>query len=194
MEERKAIAQLQRGDIEGLEALVRTHYDAALRTAYLITHDQALAEDVVQASFLHAYEQIGQFDARRPFRPWFLRSVANSAVNVLTRRRRDVSWERVATMEGDVALTRPDPAPTPEERLTGAETQMEMWAALRQLSPEQRAVVVLRYYHGMDEAELSDALACPPGTVKSRLHAARRRLRALLHPSLRPASVLSKES
>jgi len=67
MEEQEAIARLKRGDISGLEALVRKYQVQAVRAAYLITHDRGLAEDIVQAAFLRAYERIGQFDAGRPF-------------------------------------------------------------------------------------------------------------------------------
>ena len=69
MEEAEAIARLKQGDVGGLEALVRGHQVQAVRTAYLITRDRALAEDVVQAAFVRAYERVGQFDSERPFDP-----------------------------------------------------------------------------------------------------------------------------
>lgn len=94
MEESEAIAQLKRGDINGLETLVYAYQVQAVRTAYLITHDRTLAEDIVQAAFLRAYERIAQFDATRPFGPWFLRSVVYDAIKVVTQRQRQVSLER----------------------------------------------------------------------------------------------------
>lgn len=180
MEEREAIARLQRGDIGGLEPLVRAHYGPALRAAYLVTRDRALAEDVVQSAFLRAYERIGRFDARRPFRPWFLRSVVNGAASAMAQGRRQLSWERTTCGGGDEAAPLVDPGLGPDELLAGAETRREMWAALDQLPPAQRAAVVLRYYLDLGEAEMAEELLCPPGTVKWRLHAARKRLRALL--------------
>jgi RNA polymerase sigma-70 factor (ECF subfamily) len=72
MDERGAIERLQNGDVSGLELLVRRYQVRAVRTAYLVTRDQSLAEDVVQAAFVKAYERIGQFEARRSFGPWFL--------------------------------------------------------------------------------------------------------------------------
>ena len=63
MEEQEAIARLKRGDVGGLEVLVRGHQVRAVRTVFLITRDRALAEDIVQAAFLRAYERIGQFDS-----------------------------------------------------------------------------------------------------------------------------------
>ena len=80
MDERQAIEHLQRGDIRGLEALVRLHQVRAIRTAYLFTRERQLAQDIVQAAFLRAYERIGQLDPHRPFGPWFLTSVLHDAI------------------------------------------------------------------------------------------------------------------
>ena len=95
MDEQEAVARLQRGDISGLEPLVRRYQEPALHAAVLVCRDGALAEDLVQAAFVRAYERIGQFDARRPFGPWFIRSVVNDALKAVTRRRQvplDPAW------------------------------------------------------------------------------------------------------
>ena len=183
MEEQEAIARLKRGDIGGLEALVCKYQVQAVRTAYLITRDRALAEDIVQAAFLRAYERIGQFDAERPFGPWFLRSVVNDAVKAAARRERQISLE--AGSEGEetsLADLLADPGPGPDDLVEAAEIRQTVWAALGKLPPTQRAAIVLRYYLDLSEAEMAGELACPPGTVKWRLHAARKRLRTLLRP------------
>jgi len=183
MEEREAIARLKRGDISGLEALVRQYQVKAVRTAYLIIRDRALAEDIVQAAFLRAYERIGQFDTGRPFGPWFLRSVVNDALKAAARRERQVSLEASPEGEGaSLAELLADPNPGPDELAEAAETRQTVWAALGKLPPAQRAAIVLRYYLDLSETEMADELACPPGTVKWRLHAARKRLRTLLRP------------
>jgi RNA polymerase sigma-70 factor (ECF subfamily) len=183
MEEQEAIAWLKRGDIGGLEALVHKYQVQAVRTAYLITRDRALAEDIVQAAFLRAYERIGQFDAGRSFGPWFLRSVVNDAVKAAACRERQVSLEASPEGEGvSLADLLADPSPGPDDLVEAAELRQIVWAALGKLPPAQRAAIVQRYYLGMSEAEMADELACPPGTVKWRLHAARKRLRTLLRP------------
>jgi len=183
MEEQKAIARLKRGDISGLEALVRKYQVQAVRAAYLIIRDRALAEDIVQAAFLRAYERIGQFDAGRPFGPWFLRSVVNDAVKAATRRERQVPLE-ASTEGGETSLAEllADPNPSPADLAEAAEIRQAVWTALGKLPPAQRAVIVLRYYLGLSEAEMAGELACPQGTVKWRLHAARKSLRTLLRP------------
>ena len=90
MNEHQAIARLKRGDIDGLEPLMQLHQVRAVRTAFLITRDRALAEDVVQAAFVRVYERIAQFDSNRVFEPWLLRIVTNDAVKAATRRERFV--------------------------------------------------------------------------------------------------------
>jgi RNA polymerase sigma-70 factor (ECF subfamily) len=152
---------------------VRRYQLRAVRAAYGVTRDRALAEDVVQAAFIRAYERINQFDPARPFGPWFLRAVLNDAIKVATRRERQVPID---------ALDESRAHNGPDVGWEEAETASEVLAALGALPPVQRAVLVQRYMLGLSEAEMAVAHARPPGTIKSRLHAARGRLRTLLHP------------
>lgn len=175
MEESEAISRLKHGDISGLEALVMLYQAQALRVAYLTTGDYALAEDVVQASFLRVYERIEQFDSTRPFGPWFLRSVINSAITAV-RGRRVISLE---TQEGG-ELELPSPEPGLQEMLEAAETKGEILSALDRLPPCERAAIVMHYYLDWNNTEVAHKLSVPPGTVRRRLHDARRRLRRLL--------------
>src|ERR1700694_1420163 len=96
MEEREAIKRLQRGEIGGLEFLVRQEQVRAVRAAYLITPDAPLAQDVVQSAFVKAYERISQFDLERPFGPWFLTSVLHDAVKAARQRDRHLSIDGLA--------------------------------------------------------------------------------------------------
>ena len=129
MQESDAIARLQRGDIGGLEALVVRYQEPALQAATLITRDYALAEDIVQAAFLRAYERIHQFDARRPFGPWFLRSVVNDALMAVTRHPHHTLTQAA---EEDL-LQQAGAEPGLEARLEAAETREAIRAALDQL-------------------------------------------------------------
>jgi RNA polymerase sigma-70 factor (ECF subfamily) len=175
MDEREAIQRLKRGDLEGLGELVRCHQLSAVRAAYLVVRDRALAEDVVQAAFVRTYERIAGFDQQRPFAPWFLRMVLNDAIKAATRHAQEA---RLTPSESGPV----DPQAGPERRWEQAETADEVWAALGQLSPTHRAAIVQRYYLGLSQAEMADTLGCPASTIKSRLHAARERLRELLQP------------
>ena len=90
MDEKQAIQQLKNGDMRGLEFLVECHQVKAVRTAYLITRDISLAEDIVQDAFIGVYRAIRGFDSMRPFEPWFMRSVVNASVKVMQRSARQV--------------------------------------------------------------------------------------------------------
>lgn len=181
MEETDAVARLRQGDLHGLEVLVARYQTPALRLAYLVTLDLPMAEDVVQEAFLRAAARIGQFDQRRPFGPWFLRNVVNAARTTAQRQRRQASLDQLTAAtpagEGHLAAATGD---EPAQRFERLETHEEVRAALVCLTPAQRALIVQRYYLELSEAEIAGAQATPLGTVKWRLHTARRRLRAVL--------------
>ena len=183
MNEKQAITRLKQGDLAGLEVLVRSYQLQAIRAASLITGDRSLAEDIVQNAFLRAAERIGQFDAERPFGPWFLRSVVHDAIKAAQRQKRQVSLDD--EQDGE-PLDLADPAPLPEELVEAEETRRAVWRALEQLPPNQRATIVLRYYLDMSEDEMTEELNNPAGTIKWWLHIARQRLERRLYP-LRPS-------
>ncbi len=176
--ERDAIHKLKEGDIRGLETLVRQYQVQAVRAADLITRDQALAEDIVQAAFLRAFKRIDQFDESRPFGPWFLRSVINDAVKTVTRMRETSSLDTLPEISLEEIL--PASEPEPEEWVEQQETYQQVWEALGQLPPGQRAVIVLHYYLELSLEEIGEEVAAPSGTIKWRLHKARARLKKIL--------------
>lgn len=183
MDEVEAITLLKRGDVAGLEELVKRYQTRAVHAAYLIVQDGPMAEDVVQDSFLQAYQKIGQFDDSRPFGPWFLRSVVNASVKAINRQNRSISLD-VDDDDDDLQIFEKlaDPQPSPEEMAQQAETRQVVQKALERLVPEQRAVVVWRYYLELSEAEMTHELIRPLSTVKWLLRSAKKRLRYLLGP------------
>lgn len=184
MDETQAIAQLKRGNLDGLEALVRRYQGKAVHSAYLIVCDRRIAEDVVQAGFLKAVEHIHQFDSSRPFGPWFLRSVINAAIDASRRQKQTISLEDEAEGEHPaLADWLMSDAPYPEDMVEIQEVRAAVREALDALTPEQRAAVVMRHFLEMSEAEMSGALHRPPSTIKWWLHTARKRLRELLRPT-----------
>lgn len=181
MDESDAIWRLKRGDVSGLEFLVRRYQVQAIRAAYLITQDRARAEDIVQNAFLRITRRIRQFDSTRPFAPWFMRIVVNDAVKAMTRRQGHLSLDAETATGQTLAELLPHPALDPANYAEASELREQVWQALETLSPEQRAAIVLRYYLDFSEQDLASELGIPKGTVKWRLFAARKQLRALLH-------------
>jgi RNA polymerase sigma-70 factor (ECF subfamily) len=176
VDEREAIERLRGGDIAGLATLVTRYQTEATRIAQLITRDRALAEDVVQNAFVRVYDRIAQYDVERPFGPWFFRIVSNDALKAAQRSSRQISLN---TRSNDLDQL-PDDTPGPDELLTTLEQFDSVTAALEKLAPEQRAAIVLRYYAGLSDREVGERMGSAPGTVRWRLHAARKRLRQLL--------------
>jgi len=148
-----------------------------MRAAYLITRDQAQAEDVVQSAFLRAFERIHQLQSPAAFGAWLLRGVVNDATKAVSRNRL-TPLGGSDTSNRDETFT--DPGLSPDELLAGIETRGQLWAALAALPGPQRAAIVARYYLELSEAEFADHAKIPVGTVKWRLHAGRRRLRQLI--------------
>jgi len=184
MEELQAITRLKQGDLSGLEVLVPKYYDQAVRTAYGIVRDYELAEDIVQTCFIQVSEKIDQFDGRRSFRPWFLRSVVNRAINAANQDKLLVSLdtemcEQERPFQIDQFLAS---LPGPEDVLETKEMRQIVWRALGKLSPKQRAAITLRYYLEMSEVEITQEMNIPKSSVKWWLFTARERLRSLLHP------------
>ena len=164
MDEKQAIQRLKRGDIGGLEFLVKCHQLKAVRVAYLITREHGLAEDVVQEAFLNVFRSIPGFDENRPFEPWFLQSVVNASVKLMQKSTKQVGLEdepgesRFAELISRVESL--------EERVESAEIQDQIWDAMQKLSPRQRAVVVQRYFLEMSEKEMATESGAAVGTIK----------------------------
>jgi RNA polymerase sigma-70 factor, ECF subfamily len=179
--ETQAITRLKEGDQSGLEVLVNRYQARAVHAAILILHDPRLAEEIAQASFVHAAQKIHQFDDRRPFGPWFLRSVINAAIQESNRQRRMVALDEPNDDgTGNVADWLIDPNLCPEELVENEALYQAVWKALDQLPANQRAAIVMRYIEDYSEAEITNAFQRPLTTIKWWLHAARQRLRRIL--------------
>jgi RNA polymerase sigma-70 factor, ECF subfamily len=181
MDDTKAVQQLKRGEISGLEWLVNQYHWKAIKVAYLITCDLGLAEDVVQDSFLNVYRYIHGFNIERPFGPWFLRIVTNLAVQRTQKQGKQLSLEAESSELNFEELI-PLNEGSIEEQVITAESKTRIWAAIQKLSPRQRAAVIQRYFLDMSEKEMAADLGSPPGTVKWLLSQARKALWALLRP------------
>ena len=175
MDDLEAIRLLKSGDLRGLEALMERYQVKAARAAFLITHDKAVAQDVVQETFIRIHDRIHQFDPSYPFEPYLIRSVIHASLNAIRGDRKFTSLDDQNELENLL-----DRAASIESQVEFTQLQQEVLNALSKLSPRQRAVIVQRYYLEMSEREMALTLDAAPGTVKWLLNAARDRLRHLL--------------
>lgn len=182
MEDQTAISRIKHGDLNGLEDLVERHQARAVQTAYLIVFDRALAEDIAQTAFIKVAEQIHQFDETRPFAAWFYRIVVNDALKTIRTKHKTVPLEQNLDDESISQLARYLAAPglLPEQQIEQDEMCQKILEAVHSLSPEQRAVITMRYFLDLSQADMSIRLNRPLSTIKWWLHDAHKRLRSLL--------------
>ena len=158
-QERSWIRGAQAGSASDLEALFREHWPRAHRAAYLVVQDGAAAEDIAQEAFLSAIRNLDRFDRRRPFGPWLHRIVVNRAID----------WARARALRAETGGESLAQAAAPEP---GAGLPERLLAAIRDLPPDQRAVIVLRHVLEYTPGEIAGILDLPRGTVNSRLRRA----------------------
>lgn len=179
--EDQAITRLKLGDLSGMEVIVRRYQVKAVHAAILIVHDRGLAEEIAANAFFQAAQKIHQFDDRRPFGPWFLRSVINAALHEMSRQKRIVSLEESSESElGKVAEWLIDPGLCPQDLVENDALYETVWKALDQLHPNQRAAIVMRYMQDRSEMEITETFHRPLTTIKWWLYDARERLRRIL--------------
>jgi RNA polymerase sigma-70 factor, ECF subfamily len=173
------LAGLQCHDPRAFETFFETHVDRVYRIAAGILGDDADAQEVVQATFLSAFEAIDRFEPRARLGTWLYRIAYNHAL-MLVRRRHPTD----PLPDEDAALPMPaslvDWSTLPEERLLGAEAQEALKAAIAELPPGLRAAFVLRDIEGLSTAECSQVQGISDAACKVRLHRARLALREQL--------------
>lgn len=185
MEWSEAIAPdiAERSDAVDVEAtfvtFVEKHGESAYRIARRMMPSHEAADDVVQEAFLRAFQSLGKFRNGATLDTWLYRIVMNVALNQLRGQRRRMSFLDRFRRDGGVMSQRP---PMAHVALEQAEAREQAQEAVMSLAPGLRAVVVLFDLEGLDCSEVSEALGIPQGTVRSRLHNARKQLRVRLEP------------
>jgi len=179
MDDLQAIQRLKQRDISGLEFLITRYQRKALAVACLVTRNESMSEDIVQESFVRFYERVRHFDETCPFEPYFLSSVFHAALNAAEREKRQIDLPGEDD-ESDQIEALMDRTALVEDYVQRSQLKQEILDALNKLSPRQRAAIIQRYYLGMSEKEMSEALEAAPGTIKWLLNAARQKLCALL--------------
>ena len=161
--------------MEGLRALYELHYNDVFRTALWVVRNQQLAEDSTQEVFIKLPSKILSFDCERPFKPWLHVVAVNESLTAL--RKNKPGDDRTVPLEGVRDLLSQSPEACPETQVEALELQAALQRVLGLLNPKHSAVLVLRYYQEFSYREIADAMDCPEGTVRSRLHNAIEQLR-----------------
>jgi len=171
----RLVRAAQAGDQEAFAALYQRYGALVYRTAYLLLGETGHAEELTQDVFVRLHGSLARYQPERgAFSTWLHAITVHACLNA---RRRLWGWLSLdrARAEG---VELPAGGLPPLELALQGEDQRRIWRAVQRLPIKLRAAVVLRYYHDLSYDELAQALACPIGTVRSRLHAAHAKLRA----------------
>jgi RNA polymerase sigma-70 factor (ECF subfamily) len=185
IDERALIQRCIAGDATAFEPLVEKYRQRVWRLAYQVLHDREEAWDVAQEAFVRAFHSLPSFRGQSAFYTWLFRITVNVATDRHRQRgaqARAFGPERVS--EEEWARTTPDPGGGPEQQAARKEQRERIRSALDALPPKARTIIILSDVEGLSYREIAEVLNCPIGTVMSRLHNARKRLKVLLGPML----------
>jgi len=184
-DEAALIERCRAGDLAAFEPLVEKYRQRAYRLAYNVLRDPDEAWDVAQDAFIRAFQALPSFRGDAAFYTWLFRIVMNVARDRARQhaaRGRAFGTERVDEKEWDRILV--DQGTAPDASATQVEERERIGRALATLSEPHRAIIILSDLEGLSYREIAEVLNIPMGTVMSRLHNARRRLRDALGPLL----------
>jgi RNA polymerase sigma-70 factor (ECF subfamily) len=172
------VAAAKDGDRDAFEALVKVTYHDAYTLAYRLTGNEEDARDVVQDAYLRAYRGLGRFRGDAQFTTWLYRIVANCASTNLGKRSRN----RHADIDEEIGVADERPESDPVAMAEAGSLRDRVSAALEDLPPKLRAVVVLRDVYDLPHAAIAEELGITEAAAKVRLHRARKKLRDQLFP------------
>jgi RNA polymerase sigma-70 factor (ECF subfamily) len=179
------VKRCQNGDAEAFDELVTRYRTRVFGMIYNMVHSEQDAWDLAQDSFVKAWKSIKRFRGQSSFYTWIYRIVMNVTIDWLRKKQVKAGG---AEFDDSIQLKEVDPAsktmpkadPIPSEQIEQKEIRAEIDKAIGQLSPEHRAVILMKEIDGMQYHEIAETLGCSIGTVMSRLFYARKKLQNLL--------------
>ena len=178
------VRRCQQGDSAAFNELVTRYRGKVFAMIYNMVHNEQDAWDLAQDGFLKVWKSIGRFRGQSSFYTWLYRIIMNVTIDSL--RRKQVGGETefddsvgIANIDPH-AVTAPRPAVLPQEKMEGDEIRARINEAVSRLSPEHRAVILMREIDGLEYQEIADTLDCSIGTVMSRLFYARKKMQGML--------------
>ena len=168
------ISECIAGNEDAIEMLVRQYETPLFRLALSIVGDQAEANEIMQETFISALRSLPSYQEKQSLKAWLYTIALNHSRNHLRKRK---ILERLRTTLTAIFQVGAQRQVSPEESVMQSEKEAQVWRSLNQLDERHRMVVVLRYFHELSIAEISEILSVNEGTIHSRLHRAREKLR-----------------
>jgi len=178
-----AIERARSGDSDAFRLLVEQHSRAIFRLAFRMTGNEQDAEDVVQETFLRAYRQLANYEARSSFSTWLYRIASNYSLDLIRmRKRHEEKRERGSSETLDILQSIPEARPGPDRIVYSGQVTERVNSALNELSAQERTAFVLRHFEGMSIEEIGQALGTGANATKHSIFRAVQKLRRSLEP------------
>ena len=173
----RLLADCIAGNEDAIETLVREHETGVFRLALSILGDEAEANEVTQETFLSALRALSSYQEKQSLKAWLYTIALNHSRSHLRKRR---VVERLRSTLTTIFRVEAEKQVSPEEAAIQNEKEAFLWQSLNKLDERHRIVLVLRYFHELSIAEISEILSINEGTIHSRLHSGREKLREAL--------------
>ena len=181
--DRTAVALASGGDNEAFRSLVERHSRYVFNVAYRLTGSASDAEDVVQTTFLRAYQQLSRFEARADFRTWLHRITVNCSIDLIrSRRHREVGHDPDDLEFQSAGSERQEAAVTPDRLLLSSEIRDRISAGMAQLSASERLAFTLRHVEGLPIREVAHKMGLKTEAAKNSIFRAVKKMRVALEP------------
>jgi len=167
LSEKEILEVIQKGNKEAYQEIVVRYMQSAYYVALSFVHNQQDALDISQDAFIRAFRRIKKFDTEKPFFPWFYKILKNLCIDYFKKRQRrnEVPLENVRILEVEH-----------EDR----EMKKALWKGIEELPPEQKEIIILRYFRQLSYQEMAEVLGKPIGTIMSSLYYAKKRLKGIV--------------
>lgn len=174
MSEEELVIKIQSGDMNALGELFEIYKNESFKYSYLITGSKYTSEDIVQEAFISCYNNIKSLKNPEFFKSWFFKMLTRIAWRYAKKDKKsllvDDIFEKVDEKNIDTSI----------EQYLRKEKNNNLYAEIEKLDLKQKTVIVLYYFNGLTVSEIAKVMGCFEGTVKSRLHSARKKLKSSL--------------
>jgi RNA polymerase sigma-70 factor (ECF subfamily) len=180
VDDHRLILDTLAGDLDAFGVIVQRYQDRLFQAVYRRLENAEDSQDVVQEAFLSAYQSLDSFKGDAQFFTWLYRIALNTAISLKRKQRVALRLDLGSEAGGPIDPPDTSNVSRPDHGMEQVEREQRVRRALDRLSPEHRAVLVMKDMEGQKYETMAEILEVPVGTIRSRLHRARLELRGLL--------------
>ncbi|CUU49417.1 RNA polymerase sigma factor [Clostridium beijerinckii] len=174
MSEEELVIKIQSGDMNALGELFEMYKNESFKYSYLITGSKYTSEDIVQEAFISCYNNIRSLKNPKSFKSWFFKMLTRIAWRYAKKDKKSLPVDNIFEKLDEKNID------TSIEQYLRKEQNNNLYAEIEKLDLKQKTVIVLYYFNGLTVSEIAKVMGCFEGTVKSRLHSARKKLKSSL--------------